>query len=172
MKTPIDQSVCEDTVFQNIFQSSGDAVYRFAYYKCLRQDEAEDLVQEAFVRLWENCAKVPIAKAKAFLITVVRNLFLKQVDHQKVVKKHQQSQPSQKIDVQSPEFLLEEKEFGASLQAIINELPGNERQVFLLNRVEGKKYREIAEMLGISQKTVEKRMRLALKKIRLFYKKV
>ena len=63
----------------------------------------------------------------------------------------------------SPEFVLEEKEFKTKLQNAIADLTDGQREVFLLNRIDGMKYREIAEMLDISVKAVEKRMSGALK---------
>jgi RNA polymerase sigma factor (sigma-70 family) len=62
--------------------------------------------------------------------------------------------------------VLEEKEFHQQLLEVIAELPEGAREVFMLNRMDGLKYREIAEMLGISQKAVEKRMHRALTTLR------
>jgi RNA polymerase sigma-70 factor (ECF subfamily) len=64
---------------------------------------------------------------------------------------------------QSPEYLFEEEEFKVKLQNAIASLTESQREVFLMNRIDGKKYREIAELLDISQKAVEKRMSAALK---------
>ena len=63
---------------------------------------------------------------------------------------------------ESPEFILLEKEFMEKLETTIANLPDKQREVFLLNRIEKKKYKEIAEMLNISTKAVEKRMHQAL----------
>ena len=57
-------------------------------------------------------------------------------------------------------------EFQQQLEATLAELPDGAREVFLLNRIDGLKYREIAELLGISQKAVEKRMHRALVSMR------
>ena len=67
---------------------------------------------------------------------------------------------------ESPEYILEEEEFKKKLQNTISLLSDAQREVFLLNRIEGKKYREIAELLDVSQKAVEKRMSGALKILR------
>mgnify|MGYP000244682881 CR=1 FL=1 len=64
---------------------------------------------------------------------------------------------------ETPQFILEEKEFMVKLQNTIAELPEDQRTIFLLNRIDKKKYREIAEIQGIAMKTVEKKMSLALK---------
>lgn len=63
---------------------------------------------------------------------------------------------------ESPEFLLEEKEYHERLKTALEGLSEEQRVTFMLNRVEGKKHQEIAEMLGISRKAVEKRIYTAL----------
>jgi len=67
---------------------------------------------------------------------------------------------------ETPEFLMEEREFKTKLDKALNDLPENQRTTFLLNRIDGKKYKEIAEMEGVSVKAIEKRMHLALKTLR------
>lgn len=64
---------------------------------------------------------------------------------------------------ETPEFLLLEKEFLVKIECAIASLTENQRQVFLLSRIEKKKYKEIAVLLNVSIKTVEKRMHVALK---------
>jgi RNA polymerase sigma-70 factor (ECF subfamily) len=71
-------------------------------------------------------------------------------------------QPQKKYTHESPEFILEENEYMTRLQKAIEELSPDQRTTFMLNRVEGKKHEEIAEMLGISRKAVEKRIYTAL----------
>ena len=61
---------------------------------------------------------------------------------------------------------MEETEFKAKLDNALNALPDNQRTTFLLNRIDGKKYAEIAELEGVSVKAIEKRMHLALKTLR------
>lgn len=153
--------VCKESVYTNVYTTYAKAIWNFIYFKCGNQDEANDLVQEAFVKLWNNCAKVPPEKAKSFLYTVANNAFLNAVAHKKVVLNYESSKTG-RINQQSPEYLLEEKEFEAKLQNAIANLSEAQRVAFLMNRIEGKKYKEIAEILGISVKAVEKRMSQAL----------
>jgi RNA polymerase sigma-70 factor (ECF subfamily) len=134
----------------------------FAYYKCGNSEAALDLVQDAFANIWENCSKIDISKVKTYLFTSINNLFLNTVKHQKVVLKYAKDTPNFDMNNQSPEYLLEEEEFKLKLTTAIASLNEAQREVFLLNRIDGKKYREIAELLDISQKTVEKRMSGAL----------
>jgi RNA polymerase sigma factor (sigma-70 family) len=67
---------------------------------------------------------------------------------------------------------LEEQEFKQQLEKAISDLPEGQREVFLLNRIDKKTYREIAEMLGVSVKAIEKRMHKALKALRVLTKRI
>lgn len=67
---------------------------------------------------------------------------------------------------ETPEFLMEEKEYHERLKKALEELSEEQRVTFMLNRVEGKKHQEIADMLGISRKAVEKRIYTALNILR------
>ena len=155
-------SVCEELIFNRIYKEHSKALYNFMYYKCGDVAKAEDFVQESYVKLWNNCAKVLVEKAKSYLFTCANNLFLNHVNHQKIVLRHQKAGTKHDTN-ENPEFLLEEKEFMVKLQQTIAELPEDQRTIFLLNRIDKKKYREIAEIQGIAMKTVEKKMSLALR---------
>jgi RNA polymerase sigma-70 factor (ECF subfamily) len=159
------ENVCNEKTFNRLYESYGKPVWRFIYYKCGDPAQADDLVQDAFIKLWQNCAKVTKEKAKSFLYTVCNNAFLNEVAHKKVVLKHAKRQPD-KTNYQSPEFVMEENEFHEKLKKSIENLTEAQRTAFLLNRIEGKKYAEIAEMLNISVKAVEKRMSQALAVLR------
>ncbi|MEX2350136.1 MAG: RNA polymerase sigma-70 factor [Flavobacteriaceae bacterium] len=162
---PHEDNVCKESVYNQLFRKLSPAIYNFIYFKCGNAARAEDLVQEAFIKLWENCAKVPGEKAKSFLYTVCNNAFLNEVAHEKVVLKFiKKTGPS--INEQSPQYILEEKEFEQKLQTALSNLTEAQRTAFLMNRIEGKKYREIAEILDISVKAVEKRMSQALESLR------
>jgi RNA polymerase sigma-70 factor (ECF subfamily) len=157
-------NVCEEKVFNAIFKSNSKTIFNYIYYKYGNEEKAYDAVQEAFVKLWENCAKVVPEKAKAFVYKVANNLYLNVLKAEKVRLKYAENAP--RSSQESPEFLLEEKEFKDKLDRALNSLPENQRTVFLLNRIDGKKYAEIADMEGVSVKAIEKRMHLALKSLR------
>ena len=156
-----DQDVCQEQIYNSIYEAHGQSLWNFAYYKCGNSDDASDLVQEAFVKLWKNCAKVSPGKARSFLYTVANNSFLNAIAHKKVVLNYRSAQ-SQGVNKQSPEFLMEEQQYGQRLNAAINKLTEAQRTAFLMNRIDGKKYRQIAEELDISVKAVEKRISQAL----------
>ena len=159
------EDICKETVFSKVYNDFNKEIWRFIYYKCGDQAQADDLVQDAFIKLWKNCSKTPINKAKSFLYTITNNAFLNEVAHKKVVLKYTQSKV-ERFNNQSPEYLLEEKEYQKKVQDAISNLTEGQRVAFLLNRIEGKKYTEIAEILDISVKAVEKRMSQALKSLR------
>ncbi|MCK0160591.1 RNA polymerase sigma factor [Allomuricauda sp. F6463D] len=158
-------NVCEDHIFSEVFKTHSKTVFNFIFYKFGNEEKAHDAVQEAFVKLWQNCAKVSPEKAKSYVYTVANNLYLNVIKAEKVRLKHASSLSNDRTN-ESPEFLMEEKEYKQKLDNALNALPENQRTTFLLNRIDGKKYAEIAEMEGVSIKAIEKRMHLALKSLR------
>tara|TARA_B100000497_G_C7691277_1_gene420379 strand:+ start:2966 stop:3469 length:504 start_codon:yes stop_codon:yes gene_type:complete len=164
-------NVCKEETYQSLFYTHSEHLRNFLYYKSGNLAQAEDLVQDAFCKLWENCGDVTFEKAKSFLFTVANNLFLNQIQHQKVVLKFESRGHSERND-ETPQFILEESEFKKKLEGAISSLPEDQRTVFLMNRIDKKKYREIAEIVGISVKAVEKRMHKALTHLRKIHKDV
>lgn len=158
-------SVCKEAVYNEIFITHSKTLRNFMFYKSGNEEDANDIVQEAFIKLWDNCSKVSFSKAKSFLYVVANNIFLNRVAHKKVILNYATQKPSSN-DIETPQFLLEEKEYMQKLQNAIANLTEAQRTAFLLNRIDGKKYREIAEMLDISVKAVEKRIQGALVSLR------
>ncbi len=165
MAQDIQDNVCEERMFSSLFEKHSKNLHDFLYYKFGENFNPKDKVQEAFVKLWENCAKVSPSKAKSYLFTVGNNLMLNEASHQKVVLKYQKLKPKSYTN-ETPQFILEGNEYMDKLQKAISNLSEAQRTAFLLNRIEGKKHREIADMLNISTKAVEKRIYGALKKLR------
>lgn len=163
----MENQVCKEHIFARIHAKIAKDLHNFLFYKFGSQYNPDDIVQEAFVKLWENCKNVPEEKAKSFLYTVGNNLAINKTKHQKVVWSYEKSQDEKAtIDHYDPSFLLEEKEYERKLQNALASLSEEKRLTFMLNKVEGKKHQEIADMLGISKKAVEKRIYVALKELR------
>ncbi|MBU3822688.1 sigma-70 family RNA polymerase sigma factor [Flavobacteriaceae bacterium XHP0103] len=165
MENQLHKNICEERLFSSIFNKYSKDLHNFLYYKFGEMLNPKDKVQEAFVKLWENCAKVSPEKAKSFVFTTANNLMLNEAAHQKVVLKYQQTKPKAHTN-ESPEFLLREKEYMDKLQKALANLTDAQREAFMMNRVEGKRFKEIAAILDISTKAVEKRIYGALEKLR------
>ncbi|MDO6736688.1 sigma-70 family RNA polymerase sigma factor [Wenyingzhuangia sp. 2_MG-2023] len=160
-------NLCDEILFEKFYKQNFKAANNFAFYKCGSSSDSLDLLQDSFAKIWENCASINYLKAKSYLFTTINHLFLNKVKHQNVVFAYQKETPNYDKDNHSPEYLYLEEEYKQQLLTKIAALPAQQRQIFLLNRIENKKYREIAELLNISQKTVEKHMSEALKNLQL-----
>ena len=158
--------ICKENIFSSFFKSHAKSLRNYLYYKFGNEDQAEDITQEAFIKLWQNCADVPLEKAKSYLYTIANNASLNVIAHQKVVLNYAKSSPNKESTNESPEFLLEEEQFKSKLLQAIEKLNEKQRVAFLMNRIDGKKYAEIANELEISVKAVEKRIHLALLELR------
>jgi RNA polymerase sigma-70 factor (ECF subfamily) len=156
--------VCDEPVFRSIFETYSRDLYKFLYYKYGAENNPEDLMQEAFAKLWANCAKVSPEKAKSFLFTVANNQMLNDLARKKTVLNYQKEHTDVPADV-SPQYVLEEVEYMDRLQQALADLSEEQRVAFMMNRVDGLKHREIAERLGISQKAVEKRIYKAVENL-------
>ncbi|MCK0130105.1 sigma-70 family RNA polymerase sigma factor [Flavobacteriaceae bacterium F08102] len=165
MLKTLNTDVCEEHVYARIFKSLSKDIFNFLRFKYGDRLDPRDKVQEAFIKLWDNCKNVTPEKAKSFLFTTANNMMLNEIKHQKVVLKHQQIKPKNYTN-ENPEFLMEETEYMHKYQRALAKLTEGQRVAFLMNRVEGKKHKEIAEILGISRKGVEKRIYTALEKLR------
>ncbi len=164
--------ICKEEIYKSLYFEHGTYLRNFLYYKSGDMNLAEDLAQDAYIKLWENCKKVSIEKAKSYLFTVANNLFLNKVSRKKVALQFANTKPNSDVDVSDPHYIMQANEFKQRLEKAIAELPENQRVVFLMNRIDKKKYREIAEELSISVKAVEKRMHGALASLRQLHKNV
>ncbi len=162
----LEDSICNDSIYESFYRKHAKALRNYLYYKFGDENQAEDSTQEAFIKLWQNCSQVPLEKAKSFLYTVANNLTLNQIAHKKVVLEFEKKNNHSSTTNESPEYILEEAEFKKKLLTAIENLNETQRTAFLMHRIDGKKYHEIAEELNISVKAVEKRIHLALMELR------
>jgi RNA polymerase sigma-70 factor (family 1) len=161
------QKLCSDAVFRSVFDTNFKVLRNFLVYKFRGDIEsAEDAAQNAFVKLWENCGIIQPEQAKQFLYTTAIRLSLNTLKHNHVVSNFELQFKPKSSHKESPEFLMEEIELKNQLEKAINDLPEKQRVVFLMNRFENQSYTEIASVLDVSVKAVEKRMHLALLSLR------
>lgn len=147
--------------FDSVFNNWYEPIRNYIYYKSGNIEIAEDTAQDAFLKIWEKRAEVRVETVKQLLYTTANNLFLNKMEHQKVTFNFRNTLRTDRLE-ESPEYLLEMKEFDAKLQRVIGELDDKRRTVFLMNRIDKLTYRQIADNLGITVKAVEKRMEKAL----------
>ncbi len=129
---------------------------------------AEEIICDVFCSLWRNRKHIHVESSlKAYIFTSVRN---KALDYLRKLKREKNIDLSHASNVayeeENAEEKIENEQLASSIQIAIHDLPPQCRQVFLLNREHGLKYREIAEKLNISKKTVETHMGRALKYLR------
>ena len=161
MNKELEENICAEIVFERIYNTYSSNLHDFLYYKYGEQFNPKDKVQEAFIKLWNNCKNVTLSKAKSFLFTVANNMMLNEIKHQKVVLNYQQKKVKSYTN-ESPEFIMEEHQYLQKYQDALSKLNEEQRVSFLLNKVEGKKHKEIAEMLGVTRKVVEYRIYSAM----------
>ena len=132
-----------------------------------RADLAEDLVQEAFVRLWERRASWREGSAPApILYTLVRNLALNERRNRTTRRHLLRLQPFGARRAVTPERELEGRELGEAIERAVEALPARRREVFRLAWVHGLSYQEVAGVLSITPRTVANQMSSALKELR------
>lgn len=165
MKKNLHQNICEETLFASIYNKHAKNLHDFLYYKFGERLNPGDKTQDAFSKLWENCKKISPDKAKSFLFTTANNLMLNEAKHQKVVLKYQQEPPKEYTN-ENPEFLIEKEQYYKKYQNALSKLTEEQRIAFMLNKVEGKKHQEIAELLGVTRKVVEYRIYSAFNQLK------
>ncbi len=139
----------------------------------LNNEEAtEDVVQQLFIKIWESreTLQTPDSVA-AYLFTAARNRALNYIKSQ--LRKSSNETPLTHLHDEADnrtEEQMDAKELQKALYAAIDALPEKRREVFVLSRFEGKSYKEIAEIMQISVKTVEAQMGKALSTLREFIK--
>lgn len=158
-------SICKESLFQKVYEQYGPSIIDFLTYKYGTQFNPQDTVQDIFIKLWQNCHKVTLKKVKSYLFTLANNHTLNKIKHNKVVLNYKKTKPAT-ISNESPEFLLEEEQFLEKYKKALENLPEEQRIAFLLNKAEGKKHQEIADLLGVTRKVVEHRIYNAFKQLK------
>lgn len=127
---------------------------------------AEELVQDVFLKIWEKPTMLDgVVHLKAYLYRAVVNASINYHNRQKKLRVHQEAMLLN-VQEQNMERDFEENEFKILIYQEIDRLPAQCKKVFKMSRFDELKYREIAMMLGISEKTVENHIANAVKILR------
>lgn len=144
-------------MFADLYNKYAKTLNDLLYYKYGATLNPSDKVQDAFIKMWENCSKVTPEAAKSYVYTIANNLMLNAVKHEKVKLNYAKVEPKEYTN-ESPEFLLRKQQFLEKYERVLSTLKSEQREAFMLNKVEGKTHKEIAEMLGVTKKVVEHRI--------------
>ena len=159
----------DEAAYERLFRAYYPRLCGFAATLVTDREEAEEVVQTLFCRLWEQRDTLEVTTSvQAYLFRAVRNAslnHLKKVKIRDAYKSHNLTVMEQNHEFQ-PDHAVH-SELRLALEKAIAELPEQCRLIFKMSRFEELKYKEIAEKLGISPKTVENQMGKALKVLRL-----
>ena len=154
--------------FDVLYKKYSKRLYKFGFSILKSQEETENLIQDVYLSLYENRHKVEKEiSVKYYLFSIAHNSAISIIR-----KKAKESQfieylrSLQEINEQPVNVELEYKELTNNLDEIINQLPRRQKEVYILHRIDGLKYNEIADRLHISTNTIENHMSHAIKTIR------
>ncbi|OGU54238.1 MAG: hypothetical protein A2V66_12305 [Ignavibacteria bacterium RBG_13_36_8] len=153
--------------FEILFKKYCQSLIYFSRRYVFDKQIAENIVQDVFAGIWQKRQNLdPSQSIKAYLFAAVKNESFKYLRHINV-ESRSYDRVIKLVNIEkTPEEILDEKELRDRLNSAINDLPEKCREIFFMSRFDGLKYSEIAEILGISIKTVETQMGRAFKKLR------
>ena len=158
--------IINESTFKDAYNEYFEIICRFLNYYTRDYQVIEEVVQDVFVNLWEDYEGKDVQYIKTFLYNSARNRMLNYLrdeeNHNVLLEKWA------RIELEKNESIdcVDRELFYQLLQAAVESLPEKCREIFSLSRKEGLSYRQIAERLGISVKTVETQISIALKRIR------
>ncbi|AUD01337.1 sigma-70 family RNA polymerase sigma factor [Spirosoma pollinicola] len=156
----------DESAFQEIYVRYWRKLFTIARNKLPSTDSPEDMVQDLFVKLWEQRRNLLIENLGAYLHMSLKyaiiNLFKARLVREKYVEHAQSFLPNE----QSTEEQIALNDLMATIEHQLNDFPEKTRQIFRLNRLEYKSAKEISDQLGIPERTVEYHINLSLKLLR------
>jgi RNA polymerase sigma-70 factor, ECF subfamily len=153
--------------FETLFHRYYGNLCLFASKLINNNEAAEEIVQDLFVKLWEKKEQISIESSiKNYLFRSVKNHCLNFIKHNKIKEKFVRDSTFDFDSDSGADSYFAEIDLAKKIEESIQSLPEKRREIFRLNRKEGLKYREIAEKLNLSIKTVEAQMGLAIKTLR------
>lgn len=153
--------------FDSIFNNWHKKVYHYALGKTNSRYIAEETVQRVFIKLWKNLTEKDIpVHIEAQIFTISRTVLLDVVKEETNRRKLLATEKNDHTYSDSPMDIFQTKELDNHIQKAIESMPAARKEIFQLSRFEHLSYKEIADKLSISPKTVENHISLALKTLR------
>jgi len=150
-----------------LFDRYYNALANFAFLFLRDEEASKGVISELFINLWEKRETIFIKdNLKSYLYKSVRNAVVSLKRKEKWTKVSFEEIEISRIEAITPETLLLSKEFDEKIESLLLDLPQRAGLVFRLKRIDGLKYKEIADILDISEKTVENHIANAVKKIK------
>lgn len=176
MPNVFDQTIIVETNFENFYTTWYSRAKHFAMEYVIFEPEAEDIVQDVFLHLYERQELLSgYSNPIGYLFTSIKNKSLdflqkKGVEKEAIDNMQTEEELTLRMKYDSLEILntdiLESSNIEEIVDNALNNLPEKCRQIFIMNKFEGKKQKQIAEELNITINTVESQMAIAYKKIR------
>ncbi|PWG81964.1 RNA polymerase sigma-70 factor [Pararcticibacter amylolyticus] len=152
--------------FTEIYRRYINYSYRAAYNVLRDEDICMDIVQDVFVWLWQKRSVIEIPNLKAYLYTAVKYRMLNVIRDGRFREEVLNNFGNSETQLSTEQSYLELKELKAFIEQVAETLPETARKIFRMSRNEQLSHREIAERLGISEKTVRNQINISLKKLR------
>ncbi|MDR1720594.1 MAG: RNA polymerase sigma-70 factor [Dysgonamonadaceae bacterium] len=150
-----------------IFRTHSEKLYAYAAGLYRESQQAEDAVQVAFFSLWEKRAKINDSDSVfGYLCRIVKNNFINDLQKEMVKQKYIEETLYYENEAIRWDDLDDIEDLRQQLWDAIDRLPEACRKIFIMNCIEGMKYMEIADQLGISLNTVKRQVKIGYKKLR------
>lgn len=157
----------DEKIFEQVYKTHFKNLHAYAFSMLKNDAAAEEMVQNVFLKIWEKRQQLPAEiPLRAYLYRSVHNESLNYLKHQKIKSRYKLHVVSTANTHEHSVSKHAPSELEKKLRIALNELPEQCRTIFQMSRFEELKYREIAERLNISVKTVENQMGKALKLLR------
>lgn len=160
----------DEVIFGKVYDLFWSRLYISAFNILRDREQAEDTVQEVFSYLWDNASTLEIKSLTSWLFTAVRYQVFNVVRSGKVRDRFERLHLIEETASNLAEIKLDNQDIQRRLMEGLEQLPARCKEIFVMSRFEYLSYKEIAQKLQLSEKTVENQIAIALKKLRISLK--